>query len=87
MTIRSYGGGGGRGGGGLSLGFPPFTRAVKRLVIANASVYLLMLILGAVAPGLAGAITGLAALLPVAVAHGWIWQLVTYSFLPSRRRT
>ncbi|MBZ5629378.1 MAG: rhomboid family intramembrane serine protease [Acidobacteriia bacterium] len=81
MTIRSYGGGGGRGGGGLSLGFPPFTRAVKRLVIANASVYLLMLILGAVAPGLAGAITGLAALLPVAVAHGWIWQLVTYSFL------
>ncbi|MBZ5567455.1 MAG: rhomboid family intramembrane serine protease [Acidobacteriia bacterium] len=83
MTIRSYGGGGGRGGYGsaLSLGFPPFTRAVKWLVITNASVYLLMLILGAVAPGLAGAITGLAALIPVAVAHGWIWQLVTYSFL------
>ncbi|HEX9119855.1 MAG TPA: rhomboid family intramembrane serine protease [Terriglobales bacterium] len=83
MTIRSYRGGGGRGFGSstMSMGFPPFTRAVKWLVIANASVYLLMLILGAVAPSLAGFIIGVGALVPAAVAHGWIWQLVTYSFL------
>ena len=65
----------------MSMGFPPFTRAVKWLVIANAAVYLLMFILGAVAPSLAGFITAVGALIPAAVAHGWIWQLVTYSFL------
>ena len=84
MTTRNYRGyGGGRGGGfgTMSMGFPPFTRAVKWLVIANAAVYLLMLILGAVAPSLAGFITGVGALVPAYVAHGWIWQLVTYSFL------
>ena len=79
MTTRSYrGSGGGRGGGGtMSMGFPPFTRAVKWLVVANAAVYLLMLILGAVAPSLAGFITAVCALIPAAVTHGWIWQLVT----------
>lgn len=83
MTTRSYRGyGGGRGGyGTMSMGFPPFTRAVKLLVIANAAVYLLMLILGAVAPNLAGMVMGIGALIPAAVTHGWIWQLVTYSFL------
>ncbi len=82
MANRYRGFGGGRGGyGTVSLGFPPFTRAVKWLIIVNASVYLLMLILGAVAPTAAGVITGVTALIPVAVAHGWIWQLVTYSFL------
>jgi membrane associated rhomboid family serine protease len=84
LTTRSYRGyGGGRGGfgGGMSMGFPPFTRAVKLLVIANGAVYLLMLILGAVAPGLAAFILGAGALIPAAVTHGAIWQLVTYSFL------
>jgi membrane associated rhomboid family serine protease len=77
----------------MSMGFPPFTRAVKWLVIINAAVYLLLLILGAVAPSLATALAGmprltdrgialpLLPLVPIAVMHGWIWQLVTYSFL------
>ncbi len=83
MTVQRYRGGGGRGfgGGGISMGFPPFTRAVKWLVIANAAVYLLMLILGAVAPSLARFIIRVCALTPVDVTHGWIWQLGTYSFL------
>ena len=38
----------------MSMGFPPFTRAVKWLVIINAAVYLLMLILEAVAPAAGG---------------------------------
>ena len=65
----------------MSMGFPPFTRAVKWLVIVNAAIYLLLLILGAVAPGVAGFITGYGALTPADVTHGFIWQLVTYSFL------
>jgi membrane associated rhomboid family serine protease len=62
------------------LGFPPFTFAVKWLIIANTVVYLFMLLLGAVSPGLAATLTVLTALVPDNVAHGWIWQLVTYSF-------
>jgi membrane associated rhomboid family serine protease len=37
-------------------------------------------LLGAVSPGLAATLTVLTALVPYNVAHGWIWQLVTYSF-------
>lgn len=85
MTVRSYRGGGGGGyrGTTMSMGFPPFTRAVKWLIIGNTAVYLLLLLLSAVAPQAAGIITGISALVPIAVAHGWVWQLVTYSFLHS----
>ena len=65
----------------MSMGFPPFTRAVKWLVIINAAVYLLMLILGAVAPALERLITVGGALMPALVFRGWIWQLITYCFL------
>lgn len=77
--------------GGLS--FPPFTFAVKWLIIANTAVYLLMLILAAVAPGFAALLSGsvgitpagqaqfpIFSLVPYTVVHGWVWQLVTYSF-------
>lgn len=84
MTIRNYGGGGGRrtygGGSTLSLSFPPFTFAVKWLIIINTAVFLLMLVLGAVAPSFAGTLQAITYLTPIAVAHGWIWQVVTYSF-------
>lgn len=83
MTIRNYGGGGGRrysSGGSMTLSLPPFTFAVKWLIIINVAVYLLMLILGAIAPGLAGTILVLTALVPYSVAHGQVWQVVTYSF-------
>jgi membrane associated rhomboid family serine protease len=65
----------------MSMGFPPFTRAVKWLVIVNGAVYLLMLILGAVAPALERFISVTCALVPGLVTHGYIWQVVTYSFL------
>ncbi len=82
MGTRSYGGGGGRyRTSTFSFGFPPFTRAVKWLVIINAAIYLLMLLLGAVAPPAAAIITEVAGLIPLAVVHGWVWQLVTYAFL------
>ena len=83
MTIRNFGGGGGRrygGGATISLSFPPFTFAVKWLIIINTVVYLFMLLLGAIAPQVAALVTVATALVPKLVAHGWIWQLVTYSF-------
>ncbi len=91
MPSRTYYGGG--GGRTISFGLPPFTRAIKWLVIINASVYLLFLLLGGMFEGLTREFivrghvyrelvpTFFLQLTPFFVAHGWLWQLVTYSFL------
>ena len=78
----------------MTLGFPPFTRAIKWLVIGNASIYLLFLLLRGAFPSLIVqyVVQGhfyppelipefYGQLVPFAVLHGWIWQLVSYSFL------
>ncbi len=80
MPNRSYYGGGG-GGRTMTLGFPPFTRAIKWLVIVNAAIYLLGLILHGVAPIVWAYIEAYGALTPAAVLHGYVYQLVTYAFL------
>ena len=65
----------------LSLSFPPFTKAVKWLIIINAGVYLLIVLLKAATRELGDAVFLALALTPADVMHGWIFQLVTYSFL------
>ena len=65
----------------LSLSFPPFTPWVKKIVIACVGIYFLQVVLGAFWPEVASYLIAFGALIPVAVLHGWIWQLVTYSFL------
>jgi len=67
----------------VTLSFPPFTRAVKWLVLVNAGIYLLLLLVGRAAPQVAGQVVVLFGLIPAAVTHGWLWQLFTYSFLHS----
>jgi len=68
----------------LSLSFPPFTKAVKWLILINAGMYLLITILQLIEPELGNALFyGLLPLIPTMVLHGWIWQLGTYSFLHS----
>jgi len=65
----------------MSLGFPPFTKAVKWLIALNSGIFLLMLLLRATLPQ--AFLTGIAwfSLIPYQVTHGWLWQIVTYSFL------
>jgi len=65
----------------LSLSFPPFTKAVKWLILINAAVYLLIELLKAANPDLGEALSFVLALVPAAVMRGWIFQLVTYSFM------
>jgi membrane associated rhomboid family serine protease len=65
----------------LSLSFPPFTKAVKWLVLANAAVYLFLVLLKAIVPNLGEALTLVLALIPAYVMRGWIFQVVTYSFV------
>jgi membrane associated rhomboid family serine protease len=65
----------------LSLSLPPFTKAVKWLIIINAAVYLLITVLQVFTPDLGFEAVHLLGLVPYLVAHGALWQLVTYSFV------
>ena len=72
-----------RRGTTMSLSFPPFTPAVKQLLIANGAVFLLVAVVGAFTSFDAASWTNSHfGLVPtLAVLHGWIWQFVTYAFL------
>ena len=67
----------------MTLSLPPFTRAVKWVIGINVGLYFLVSLLGlsGVTAGFAKLAYATLALFPVAVVHGWVWQLVTYSFL------
>ena len=67
----------------MSLSFPPFTPAVKQLLIANGAVFLLFALFGALSStaALSGWLYEHLGLQGWAVVHGEIWQLVTYAFL------
>jgi membrane associated rhomboid family serine protease len=65
----------------LSLSFPPFTHWVKRIIIACVGIYFLQVVLGAFSPMALSYVFSFGALIPAYVLHGWIWQIVTYSFL------
>jgi membrane associated rhomboid family serine protease len=65
----------------MTLSFPPFTRAVIWLLGINTAIFLLMELLGLTVPGIDRVILENFGLIPNDVVHGWIWQIVTYSFL------
>jgi membrane associated rhomboid family serine protease len=65
----------------LSLSFPPFTYWIKRIIIACVAIYFLQVVLGAVFPGALSPLYTVGALIPSYVLHGFIWQIITYSFL------
>ena len=67
--------------GTMSLGFPPFTYVVKWLVIVNSAIYLLTLLLNGLGILTTQSINLHLGLVPFLVVHGWVWQIVTYSFL------
>jgi membrane associated rhomboid family serine protease len=65
------------------MSFPPFYGAVKFLVLANVGVYFLQLLLHAFAPVVEALMVGYGQLTPVAVVHGYVYQVVSYAFLHS----
>ncbi len=66
----------------MTLSFPPFYGAVKTLVLINVAIFFLQLLLGAFyAPAMQ--VFGYFELLPAAVIHGYVYQIVTYGFLHS----
>ena len=71
-----------RTGEPMTLSLPPFTRAVTWLLGINTGVYLLRYLLELFGLPAKGFAIVYLSLIPVqVVSHGWVWQLVTYSFL------
>jgi membrane associated rhomboid family serine protease len=65
----------------FEMGLPPFRGAVRVLILASVVIYVVILLLMSFAPALGRSILELGILDPVAVRHGWLWQLVTYPFM------
>jgi membrane associated rhomboid family serine protease len=63
------------------MGFPPFTYAVKWLVIINCAVFLVMLLASGLNIVSFQDVFLTLGITPRLVLHGWIWQLMTYSFI------
>ena len=71
-----------RTGEPMTLSLPPFTRAVTWLIGINTGVFLLMALFSMARIPLGLYIKDYCALVPVdVVQHGFIWQIMTYSFL------
>ncbi len=68
-------------GTSMTLSLPPFTKAVKWLIIINAAIYFGLLLLAIPARSAADAISVYGSLIPAAVLHGYVYQIVTYAFL------
>jgi len=63
------------------MAFPEFRGFTRKLILWNLGIFFSLLVLGLFARGTVAAIVSYTALVPALVAHGYIWQLVTYSFL------
>jgi membrane associated rhomboid family serine protease len=63
------------------MSFPRFSGITSQLVIANAAIFFLLLLMQYAAPQVAFVLVRSLAFTPVLALHGWVWQLVTYSFL------
>jgi membrane associated rhomboid family serine protease len=67
--------------GPISLSLPAFTGVTRKLILANVAVFFALGLLHWLAPRLEGVLLSHLLLEPLAVVHGEIWQLVTYSFV------
>jgi membrane associated rhomboid family serine protease len=65
----------------MTLSLPPFTKAVTWLLGINTAIFLLMELVGLSLPGVWVWIINIFGLIPNMVVHGWVWQIITYSFL------
>ncbi|QHN02446.1 rhomboid family intramembrane serine protease [Granulicella sp. WH15] len=66
----------------ISMTLPPFAGATRRLILINVVVFFALPILHYFAPAAVDFAEGHLLLEPLAVAHGQVWQLLTYAFLP-----
>lgn len=63
------------------IALPRFRGAVRAVVLANAAIYVLILLALSFASPLGQAIVALGSLSPEGIRHGWLWQFATYAFI------
>jgi len=68
--------------GSTTLTLPPFGGVVRKLVLANVVVFFALVLLTFASEATEGRVVSYLVLQPSAVAHGMLWQLVTYAFMP-----
>lgn len=62
-------------------GLPPFTGAVRQIIILCVAIYVFILLTLSFAPAIGRAILDIGVLEPSHVRHGYIWQFITYAFM------
>jgi membrane associated rhomboid family serine protease len=67
--------------GSITMSLPPFAGATRKLILANVAAFFGFALLGWISSPAQALLGGHLMLEPWAVAHGEVWQLVTYSFL------
>jgi membrane associated rhomboid family serine protease len=70
-----------RRSGPISLSLPSFGGAVRRLILINVAAFFAFAVLAWVSPVVNNFLLSHLVLEPLAVVHGQIWQLVTYSLI------
>jgi membrane associated rhomboid family serine protease len=65
----------------MPMGLQPFTGITRTLVVVNVAVFFVLALLEAFTREPAAALESLVLLQPAGVAHGFLWQLVTYCFV------
>lgn len=68
-----------RSAGMLSL--PDFRGFTRKLILWNLAAFFILLLLGVASRATASSVISYTALVPPLVLHGYIWQLLTYSFV------
>jgi membrane associated rhomboid family serine protease len=67
--------------GPISLSLPAFQGTTRKLILLNVGAFFGLLLLRWLSPQLEAVLFGHLLLEPLAVAHGEVWQLLTYSFV------
>src|ERR1700689_2636455 len=63
------------------ISFPRFSGVTSQLVLANVAIFFLLLLLQFAAPQMEVVALSHFSLCPALLLRGWVWQLVTYSFI------
>ena len=69
--------------GPITMTFPPFSGATRKLILMTLAVFFVFAFLGLSAPIWVGRLTMLLSLVPISLFHGAVWQILTYEFLPT----
>jgi len=64
-----------------TLSLPPFSGATRKLILLNVAAFFAVAVLGWLSPSLGNLLRNHLVLEPLAVVHGEIWQLATYSLI------